>query len=62
MKSGFDREAAAGEADNARKDRRRLAVTRLVESQVVEADPLRTIMVTDFGQARAVEIRKEMLV
>lgn len=52
MESEFDTEATAGEADNARKDKRRLAVRRPAESQVVDADRLRfSIIVTVSRQA-----------
>lgn len=52
MESELDREATAGEADSARKDRRSLAVTRPAESQVVDIDrPWFSIMVMVFGPA-----------
>lgn len=41
MESELDMKAAAGEADSARNERRRLAVTRPAESQVVDAVRLR---------------------
>ena len=42
MESGFDMEAATGEAaDIARKDKSRLAVTRPAESHLVDVDRLR---------------------